>query len=82
MRTLVIDLLYAYAFVLFIRVALSWATAYSRSQPLQQVERALAKITDPVLSPIRRALPASGRIDWSPTIAMVGCYILARLLGG
>lgn len=82
MRTLIIDLLYIYAFILFIRVALSWATAYSHSQPLRQVEHALARVTDPVLSPIRRALPSSGRIDWSPTIAMIGCYILARLLGG
>ncbi len=82
MRSILADLLYAYAFVLFIRAMLSWVIAYSRNDSLVQVDRMLARVTDPVLNPIRRAMPQTMRIDWSPTIAIAGCYIAARLIGG
>lgn len=82
MRTILVDLLYAYALVLFVRVILSWLLPSVRSDALRQIDNALAKVTDPVLNPIRRALPRTTMIDFSPTIAIVVCYILARVIQG
>ena len=80
MQQILVTLLYAYAFILFVRVILSWVPPAQPGTPFYQVTRFLARITDPVLDPIRRALPRTTMIDFSPTIAMVACYILARVL--
>jgi YggT family protein len=79
-RSIIASLLGAYALIILIRSLLSWAP-YRPGTPLGQVQRALARITDPVLDPIRRALPRSTMLDFSPMIAIGACYILIRLLG-
>jgi YggT family protein len=41
----------------------------------------LKRLTDPVLEPVRKALPDTGAIDLSPLIALVGLELLKRFLG-
>ena len=36
--------------------------------------------TEPILAPIRRVMPATGGIDWSPLIAMLVLGLLLRLV--
>lgn len=46
------------------------------------VVRFLSRVTEPILSPIRRLLPPMGGMDFSPLIAIVGIQILERVLIG
>jgi YggT family protein len=39
----------------------------------------LYQVTEPILAPIRRVIPPTGSIDWSPMIAILLLGILARL---
>ncbi len=52
-----------YLVVLFARVVLSWIRL-----PYNPIVVAIYKITEPVLSPIRRRLPMTWGIDFSPMI--------------
>lgn len=79
---LVRTLLLAYLLVIFVRVVMSWF-------PLQpggfgaQVYGLTVRLTEPLLGPLRRALPplrfGAAAIDLSPIILIVGIQILLRL---
>ena len=47
---------------------------------LAQVYRSINALLDPVLSPIRRILPTTGAIDFSPLVLILGLQILMRVL--
>ncbi len=36
--------------------------------------------TEPILAPIRRVIPSSGALDWSPLIAMLVLGVLLRVV--
>jgi YggT family protein len=57
------------------RVLLSWVDPAGRSQVGSLVYAA----TEPILGPVRRALPRTGAIDLSPLIVLVVLSILLRL---
>jgi len=38
------------------------------------------QVTEPILAPIRRVVPASGGLDWAPLIAMLVLGLLLRLV--
>ena len=40
----------------------------------------LFSVTEPILGPIRRALPLAGGLDLSPLIALVGLQLVEQLL--
>ena len=42
----------------------------------------IASIVDPMLDPIRKFMPDSGRIDFSPVVLMVILQILQRFISG
>lgn len=58
-----------YLYAIIAGAILSWVAADS---PAVQT---LFRITEPVLAPCRRLLPATGGIDFSPVIALVGLQI-------
>jgi YggT family protein len=63
--------------LILLRVILSWfAAADSTNQFTDQLRR----LTEPVLEPIRRALPATGDIDLSPLVALIGLELIKRIL--
>ena len=62
--------------LLFGRVLISWVSPRYDSP----VARFLYDTTEPILAPIRRVLPATGMIDWSPFVAIIVLGILASAL--
>ncbi len=69
--------LWAYMWVIIIRALVSWVNP----DPWNPIVRFLYQVTEPVLRPIRRRLPATG-IDFSPLIVIVAIMFLQRFLVG
>ncbi len=63
-------------FLLIARVVTSWLTPTGGGG----VVAFIYQVTEPILAPIRRAIPATGGIDWSPLVAMLLLGVLVRLL--
>jgi len=80
---LIVDLVQLYILVLFVRIIMSWfpMNPWSRGARFVQV---LAKVTDPVLVPVRKILPpmrmGGMAIDLSPIIVFVALEILLSIL--
>ena len=66
-----------YQLILLGRVLLSWIPNVDYSNPIVQF---LYQATEPVLAPIRNALPPMGGLDLSPLIVFFGLSILSRFL--
>lgn len=60
------------------RVLVSWVDPMARNA----VSRHLVTLTEPMLAPIRRLLPQTGMMDFSPLILMLGLGILLRVVSG
>ncbi|MEY4361855.1 MAG: hypothetical protein RL391_1161 [Actinomycetota bacterium] len=71
-------LLNLFQLALFIRVVLSWFPL--NSSAARSVMDVVVRITEPVLGPIRRALPSFGGLDISPIVAILLLTILTRLI--
>lgn len=70
-------LIVALDLVLLGRVLMSWVNPRFDS-PLG---RFLYETTEPFLAPLRRVLPPTGMIDWSPLVAFVLLSVVASVLG-
>jgi len=70
--------------VFIIQAILSWLIAFNvlnmRNQFVAQVWDLLRQVTDPVTRPIRRALPMTGGVDFSPLVAILGIFFLQRVI--
>ncbi|MFM8815389.1 MAG: YggT family protein [Actinomycetes bacterium] len=44
------------------------------------MSRIIHQITDPVLLPVRRALPLVGPLDLSPIVVVIGLWFLQRVI--
>lgn len=63
------------------RVILSWIPTIDRSNPtVDKLVQFIYDFTEPVLRPIRQALPATGPIDFSTLIVLVAISLLMRLV--
>jgi YggT family protein len=62
-------------FLLIARVVLSWTNPMGGGGLVAFVYQA----TEPILAPIRRVLPYTGGIDWSPLIAMLILGAIVRV---
>jgi len=61
--------------LILVRVVLSWM---SRDQ--SALTQFIEQCTDPLLAPIKRALPMVGALDFSPMIALVLLRVLSYLV--
>ena len=52
----------------------------SRNEFLFQVYRSINSLLEPVLRPIRRIMPDTGAIDFSPLVLILGLTIVHRVL--
>ena len=52
----------------------------SSNQFLVQVYRSINSLLEPILGPIRRFMPETGAIDFSPLVLVVGLQILLVIL--
>jgi YggT family protein len=70
-------LIQIYTVVIIVRAVFSWLPPENREN---EFYRFIFSITEPALRPLRQLLPGSGRIDFSPLVAIVLLQILARAL--
>ncbi len=70
-------LLQVYQFIVIARVLMSWIPNLDPNNPIARV---LYQLTEPVLAPIRSALPPVGGLDLSPLVVFLGIFILTQLV--
>ena len=76
---ILVTALQLYSFILLARILLSWFPNVDRSNQIVQM---LYQITEPVLEPVRRAIPPFGMMDLSPLIVFVALHLLRIALSG
>ena len=64
--------------LILLRVIISWTSPMGGGGFTAFVYQA----TEPILAPIRRMLPSTGGLDWSPFVALVLLGLVTRLFGG
>jgi len=73
-----------YVWILIASAVLSWLLAFNvvngRNQFVATVGEFLYRITEPVLRPIRNALPNLGGIDISPVILILLIFLIQRII--
>jgi YggT family protein len=79
MKSLLCQLVLLFEVALFARVILSWFPL-QRGGIMAKVNGFLIRITDPVLGPVRRALPRMGMFDLSPILVFLVLEIVVRNL--
>lgn len=70
-----------YQVAIVVRIILSW---FPTSQgPMASIQYWLMRITEPVLGPVRRALPPLGGLDLSPLVVLLflGIVVNGLILG-
>ncbi|HKT53350.1 MAG TPA: YggT family protein [Caulobacteraceae bacterium] len=64
-----------FTFIIIAMVVMSWLVAFGVVNPrhpiAMQVDRILYVLTEPVLGPVRRIVPALGGLDFSPLIVLI-----------
>ena len=69
--------LWAYGWILLGRVLISWVNV----DPYNPIVRFLYVATEPILAPVRRALPVyAGGLDLSPVVVWIGIIFFQRFL--
>jgi len=63
--------------LVIVQVALSYFMS-----PYHPVRQSIDSLVEPLLAPIRRIMPQTGMLDFSPLILIILVQIVARLLGG
>ena len=61
-----------YKYVVIVAIIFSWLVAFNvvnmRNQAVSAIGDVLYRLTEPVLAPIRRRMPATGGLDLSPIV--------------
>lgn len=73
---LIMNLLYLYTIILFVRALMSWFDPTFSST----VGRFIFQITEPVVEPVRRVVRPMGGLDLSIMVTIFLCIILQRLI--
>ena len=73
---LIATLIELYSFVIVAAVIVSWIPL----DPRHPVAAVVYGLTEPVLAPIRRALPPMGGLDLSPMVLLIALQVIKGLL--
>jgi len=65
---------------ILLRALLSWFRVAQGRGPLHTIRRWLEDLTEPVLAPLRRMVPQTTGLDFSPIVAMVLIDVVRRLV--
>jgi len=65
-----------YTFLIFAQVLMSWVP-HDHNHP---VFRFIEDVTEPVMRPFRKLIPAVGGIDFSPIIALMAVELVRRIV--
>jgi YggT family protein len=80
----ILTVLQFYIYLLIAAAVLSWLIAFNvvnvRNQAVGTVADFLYRITEPVLRPIRNAMPNLGGLDISPVILILIIYFIQRVI--
>ncbi len=72
-----------YIFVIIAMVIMSWLIGFNvinrHNQIVDMIWRTLMALTEPLLGPIRRALPNMGGLDLSPLVLLFGIYFVQMM---
>lgn len=77
MFNILIIILRIYSFILLARVIMTWIPNLDFKNPIVQF---LLQATEPVLKPIRQALPQTGGMDFSPLVVFLAITVISRVL--
>ncbi len=73
-----------YSYVVFAAVIMSFLLVFNvinaRNSVVQAIWNTLNALTEPLLGPIRRALPDFGAIDLSPVVLLLGLYFIQSVV--
>ena len=61
--------------LVFVWVVVSWV-----APPYHPLREALDRVVEPLLAPIRRLLPMTGPVDFSPLVLIILIELAARIL--
>ena len=75
--TVVSYALTVYQVILLARVLMTWIPNLDYRNPIVRI---LYQLTEPVLEPVRRMLPSTGGMDFSPLIVLLGIAVLSQVL--
>jgi len=76
----IIQIVVIVQFVMYL--LLTFNVINSHNQFVESLWRALNAILDPLLNPIRRVMPNTGGIDFSPMVLIIGLVVLQKVLWG
>ena len=65
-------------FLVLGRVLISWVDPAGSGR----VARLLIELSEPILGPVRRVLPTTGGLDWSPLLVIILLQFLRGLIPG
>ena len=54
--------------------------SFVRHDPYQPLIRFIYEVTEPIMAPFRRLIPASGGMDFSPIVAILAVTLIQRLV--
>ena len=73
-----------YTYIVVAAIVFSWLVAFNvvnmRNQAVSAIGDVLYRLTEPVLGPIRRRLPATGGLDLSPIVLFLALLLLERII--
>ena len=75
--TILNGLYYAIFILIFARIILSWVNIGG-----YQIRDLVFRLTEPILAPVRRLMPATPGLDLSPMIVLILASIVRRILIG
>ncbi|MCR9236929.1 MAG: YggT family protein [Alphaproteobacteria bacterium] len=80
----ILVVLQLYVWVLIISAVFSWLYAFNvingSNQVVATIGNTLHQLTEPVLSRVRRFVPAFGSVDISPIIVILGIFLLQNII--
>lgn len=81
---LLMNIIGLYLFIIFAWVVASWLIAFGiinvRNPLARNIVGALNALVEPVITPIRRVIPAFGGLDLSPIILIFALYFIRDML--
>jgi YggT family protein len=73
-----------YVYVIIASAVFSWLFAFNvvnaRNPAVAAIGNILYQLTEPLLAPIRRRIPAMGSLDISPIVLLLGIFLLQRIV--
>ena len=73
---ILVQILDLYSLIVFGAVIISWV----RLPPGNPIAGVLYAMTEPLLAPIRRVLPAMGGLDFSPMVLLIAVRVLRGIV--